>query len=289
MLEPRPVPPGLIGALMFSVAVGLPTCFDFNEVEEAIARFSEADTVHGGAYWAAADVWTGHFQNWGWWNWTTKQMTMASVMLGSSVLTVILIYLSLTATTFKDPLKRDSPVLLKKWWDWTKFGIMYAFGNLIIGTVSLFNSIQGLYFLKVLRAVSRWWVRAGRASRAALGRAPLSRRGRPCDLFLGDRAPLPHPPLRPAMPAIFLPLHSLVVAVVAAAVVVAAVVVIVVAVVVVVSLSNLFCFEPCLAVSSRLFRSFPTTTSSGSASTPATGATRPTRRRRTTTRCRSAT
>lgn len=133
---------------MFSIAVALPTCFDFNEVEEAIARFSEADTVHGGAYWAAADVWTGHFRNWGWWNWTTKQMTMASVMLGSSVLTVILIYLSLTATTFKDPLKRDSPVLLKKWWDWTKFGIIYAFGNLIIGTVSLFNSIQGLYFLK---------------------------------------------------------------------------------------------------------------------------------------------
>jgi hypothetical protein len=83
------------------------------KVQQAIERFSEADLLYDGAYWKAIDAFTGHFQNWGWWNWATKQMTMSVVMLGSSMVTVILIYLSLTATTFKDPKKKDSPELLE--------------------------------------------------------------------------------------------------------------------------------------------------------------------------------
>ena len=69
----------LILALLFSIAVALPTAFDFEEVADAIARFSESP------YLESTDGWsTFEKGGWGWWLWTSQQLTMASILLGSA-------------------------------------------------------------------------------------------------------------------------------------------------------------------------------------------------------------
>ena len=78
------------------------------------------------------------------------------------MLCVVLLYFSVASTSFKGPDGQYSRTLINGYWAWFKWALMFAFVLLIIGCVSLFNAVQGLYDLALL------------SSRACNAAAPLS-------------------------------------------------------------------------------------------------------------------
>lgn len=155
----------LVAALVLSVAFSLPGSIGFDEVINAIDRFSEDSTQFDGNYFKAMQdggfafvPYGGDNPKWAWWMWTTRQMTMSITSLGLTLIVVIFIYFFMAATTFLGPDGKSCPILLNAWWMWIRPAVMFVFVTLIIGIVCLFNSLTGIYLCKF---PDKWWQHTG--------------------------------------------------------------------------------------------------------------------------------
>jgi len=140
---------GLIVALLFSMAIALPASFDFDEVQDAIARMSEEDTRYDGAYHALTEDRAFYEEGaWGWWLDCSKQISRCCCLLGSALLVIIATYVFVGSTSFKGPDGMFSPKLLYVYWRVIRIIIFYVMVVLGQGVVSLFSAIQGIYLMK---------------------------------------------------------------------------------------------------------------------------------------------
>ena len=64
------------------------------------------------------------------------------------MLCVSLLYFAVASTSFKGPDGQYSRKLIDGYWAWFRWAIIFSFVLQVMGIVSLFNALQGLYFMK---------------------------------------------------------------------------------------------------------------------------------------------
>ena len=75
----------VLTTLAYSTTLRLQASFDFDEVQDAIARMSEEDTRYDGAYHALTEDRAFYEEGaWGWWLDCSKQISRCCCLLGSA-------------------------------------------------------------------------------------------------------------------------------------------------------------------------------------------------------------
>ena len=120
---------GIMGALLFSIAMALATNYTYDDYENAVTLWTSGNLY--GDCWVDGYVQIEYF---------VDHSTLAVSTTFMAVVFVTLMYMVLKATNF------DHEEDLKRWWLWSRWILIVTFALLVIGATSMFlaygNSVQ---------------------------------------------------------------------------------------------------------------------------------------------------
>lgn len=135
-------------SLMLAIAISIPLAFNFGELTSAIARFAPNGTYYDPTI---TNVVPNDEENFGTYlvNTMMAEVSISIGLLTSSLMADVVIYLTLSCTSFRDPWRERNTNMLRDWWFWLRGSVFFMLLFSIVGMIYMFRAVSLVYIVKV--------------------------------------------------------------------------------------------------------------------------------------------